>query len=45
MLEQGKLNLPIVFLDMLFGGVEIIKEDGEKLTHSLPRSINFLHVH
>ncbi|EDP94934.1 hypothetical protein U8527_15365 [Kordia algicida OT-1] len=30
-----KVKLPIVFLDTLFGGVEIIKEGGGKQTHSL----------
>ncbi|QHI34949.1 hypothetical protein IMCC3317_02940 [Kordia antarctica] len=32
---KAKVELPIVFLDTLFGGVEIIKEGGGKQTHSL----------
>ncbi|WP_046756739.1 hypothetical protein [Kordia jejudonensis] len=31
----AKVKLPIVFLDTLFGGVEILKEGGGKQTHSL----------
>ncbi|WP_430408292.1 hypothetical protein [Kordia sp.] len=31
----AKVEVPIVFLDTLFGGVEIIKEGGGKQTHSL----------
>ena len=31
----AKVKLPILFLDTLFGGVEILKEGGGKQTHSL----------
>ena len=32
---KAEIKVPIVFLDSLFGGVEIVKEGGGKQTHSL----------